>query len=55
LGPKNKFLKRGITNLGQRHPPLHPPSPSPCRPHPFCHMLPSLVDCFFSPLFSAGR
>jgi hypothetical protein len=22
---------------------------------PFCHMLPSLVDCFFSPLLSSGR
>jgi hypothetical protein len=27
------------------HPPLSP-SPSPCRPQPFCHMLPLLVDCF---------
>ena len=42
----------------QRHHPLHPPRPlrhppplspsaSPCRPRPFRHMLPSLVDCFF--------
>jgi hypothetical protein len=29
-----------------RHPPPLSPSPSSCRPHPFRHMLLSLVDCF---------
>ncbi len=30
--------------------PLSPP-PSPCRPHPFCHMLQLLVDCVFFHLY----
>ncbi len=40
----------------QHHHPLHPPCPlhhppplsPPCRPQPFQHMLPLLVDCFFT-------
>ncbi len=31
-----------------RHPPPLSPSPLPCHPHPFRHMPPSLVDCFFT-------
>ncbi len=36
------------------HPPSLSPLPSPCRPCPLSHMLPLLVDCFFSSLLQMG-
>ena len=38
----NAFLLHPSRPL--RHPPPLSPSPSPCRPHPFRHMLPSIVE-----------
>ena len=55
-------VKMAGRSLGSKKTTVWPSSPATLIPiaialrhhHPFCQMLPSLVDCFFSPLLSSG-